>query len=97
MWKNRWNWSHKPHTTEMQRVRPAIEAGLMRPAEAVALYMRPVLNVLRQTCLANRFSAKRFSSGILSSFHHLPKVTSPHKTRLTSQESWQFYPLNLLF
>jgi putative addiction module CopG family antidote len=24
-----WNWSHKPHTTEMQRLRPAIEAGLM--------------------------------------------------------------------
>jgi hypothetical protein len=33
----------------------------------------------------------------LSSFHHLSKVTSPHKTRLTNQESWQFFPLNLLF
>jgi hypothetical protein len=39
-----WNWSHKPPITEMWRVRPAIEAGLMQSAEATALYMRPVLN-----------------------------------------------------
>ena len=39
----RQNWPHKPHTVEMHRVRPAVEAGLMQPAEAAALKMKPVL------------------------------------------------------
>jgi hypothetical protein len=30
-------------TVEMHRVRPAVEAGLMQPAEAAALKMKPVL------------------------------------------------------
>jgi hypothetical protein len=41
------NWSHQPHTTEMQRVRPAIEAGLIQSAKAVALYMRLVLETVQ--------------------------------------------------
>jgi hypothetical protein len=40
------NWAHELPTPVMPRVRPAIEAGLIQPAEGTALPMKPVLCIV---------------------------------------------------
>ncbi len=75
------NWSHKPHTPEMYRVRPALEAGLMQAAKAAALYRRPGLKAPCQ----KQYSCKNPTPLLLSSFHHLPKVTNNDRSGLPSK------------